>query len=105
MRGGMTRRGFVRAGAGSSLAVGLTASSTDASYQTQDRRNESTDRSTTIRLPANYYQQFDADPGRDVPAEGYGGWKRAEIEISSDHTAVVVMHAWDCGTQTDYPGW
>ena len=59
----------------------------------------------TIQLPASYYQQFDADPTLDVPAEGYGGWKRAEIEISRPHTAVVVMHAWDCGTQAEYPGW
>jgi hypothetical protein len=59
----------------------------------------------TIRLPAGYYQQFDADPSLDVPGEGYGGWKRAEIEISTEHTAVVVMHAWDCGTRQDFPGW
>jgi len=42
----------------------------------------------TIRLPAYYYQQFDADFDLDIPAEGYGGWKRTEIEISWDHTAV-----------------
>jgi len=59
----------------------------------------------TILLPAYYYQQFDADFSRDVPAEGYGGWKKAEIEISREHTAVVVMHAWDCGTREQYPGW
>lgn len=59
----------------------------------------------TIRLPAYYYQQFDADFNLEVPAEGYGGWKKAEIEISREHTAVVVMHAWDCGTREQYPGW
>jgi hypothetical protein len=58
-----------------------------------------------IRLPANYYQQFDADPARDVPGEGYGGWKRAEVELARAHTAVVVMHAWDCGTREQFPGW
>ncbi|MDH7481395.1 MAG: hypothetical protein QHH26_05375 [Armatimonadota bacterium] len=58
-----------------------------------------------ITLPASYYQQFDADFGLDVPAEGYGGWKKAEIEISRDHTALVVMHAWDMGTREKYPGW
>jgi hypothetical protein len=58
-----------------------------------------------VRLWANYYQQFDADYDLDVPGEGYGGWKRAEIEVSLDHTAVVVMHAWDCGTREEYPGW
>ena len=56
-------------------------------------------------ITANYYQQFDADYSLDVPAEGYGGWKRADIEIAPEHTAVVVMHAWDCGTYEDYPGW
>jgi len=59
----------------------------------------------TMLVPADYYQQFDADFSLDVPGEGYGGWKRTEIEISLDHTAVVVMHAWDCGTREQYPGW
>jgi hypothetical protein len=58
-----------------------------------------------IALPANYYQQFDADFSLDVPGEGYGGWGRAEVELSSEHTAVVVMHAWDCGTREEYAGW
>lgn len=58
-----------------------------------------------IRLPASYYQQFDADFERDVPGEGYGGWKTAEIEISREHTALVVMHAWDTGTREEFPGW
>ncbi len=58
-----------------------------------------------LSVTANYYQQFDADYGLVVPAEGYGGWKKAEIEISLDHTAVVVMHAWDCGSYDEFPGW
>jgi len=58
-----------------------------------------------IKLPANYYQQFDADYSLDVPGEGYGGWKKAKLEIAPEHTAVVVMHAWDCGTLDEYPGW
>ena len=58
-----------------------------------------------MRVLANYYQQFDADFNLDVQAEGYGGWKKAEIEISPQHTAVVLMHAWDCGTRQQYPGW
>jgi len=57
------------------------------------------------RLWANYYQQFDADYDLDVPGEGYGGWKRAEIDVSLEHTALVVMHAWNCGTREEYPGW
>lgn len=58
-----------------------------------------------LKLPANYYQQFDADLSLAVPGEGYGGWKRAEVAISFEHTAVVVMHAWDAGTPEQYPGW
>lgn len=59
----------------------------------------------TLTVPANYYQQFDADHDREVPAEGYGGWKKADLELSLDHTAVAVMHAWDCGTREQHPGW
>jgi nicotinamidase-related amidase len=58
-----------------------------------------------MKIKASYYQQFDADLGLDVPGEGYGGWGEADIEISLEHTAVVVMHAWDCGTPEQYPGW
>ncbi len=61
--------------------------------------------STTIRLPAYYYQHFDADFSRDVPEEGFGGWQRSDIEIAPDHTAVAVMHAWDCGDEERFPGW
>jgi hypothetical protein len=60
---------------------------------------------STLRLPAHFYQQFDADFSLDVPGEGYGGWQCEEIEISREHTAVVVMHAWDAGTREEFPGW
>jgi hypothetical protein len=56
-------------------------------------------------IRAHYYQQFDADPTLDVPAEAYGGWKTAVIELAPEHTAVVVMHAWDFGKPHEYPGW
>lgn len=56
-------------------------------------------------LRAHYYEQFDADYTLDVPAEGYGGWKSAELEVDPDHTALVVMHAWGTGTLEEYPGW
>jgi len=59
----------------------------------------------TLRIPAWYYQQFDADYSLDVPAEGFGGWKKTTIELVAEHTALVVMHAWDCGTREQYPGW
>lgn len=58
-----------------------------------------------VRIRAHYYQQFDADYARDVPAEGYGGWKTADIEIAPEHTALVVMHAWGCGSPEQWPGW
>ncbi len=60
---------------------------------------------TPVKLPASYYQQFDADYARDVPGEGYGGWKTAEIELAPAHTALVVMHAWECGAMEQWPGW
>jgi nicotinamidase-related amidase len=58
-----------------------------------------------LHLPSHYYQQFDADPAREVPGEGYGGWKTADVELAPEHTALVVMHAWDCGGPGEYPGW
>jgi hypothetical protein len=103
MQENLTRRDFVRAGAAAS--VGAAFSGPPAAASDNDRGDAAKARTEAIRLPASYYQQFDADLTRDVPGEGYGGWKRAEIELSRSHTAVVVMHAWDCGTQQQYPGW
>jgi hypothetical protein len=60
---------------------------------------------SSLRVNAHYYQQFDADLARDVPGEGYGGWQQAEIELAPDHTALVVMHAWDCGAPEEFSGW
>lgn len=57
------------------------------------------------RVPAYYYQQFDADYQQEVPAEGYGGWKRAEITLDLNRIAVVVMHAWNPRTPEQFPGW
>jgi len=51
-----------------------------------------------MRIRARHYQQFDADLSLEVPGEGYGGWRESEIVIAPEHTALVVMHAWDCGT-------
>lgn len=61
--------------------------------------------STPLKLKTWYYQQFDADLKLDVPAEGYGGWKQADLTFDRDRTALVVMHAWDCGTPERFPGW
>lgn len=59
----------------------------------------------TLRLPASCYRQFDADHAREVPAEGYGGWHRVDVDLDPGRTAVVVMHAWDAGMRELYPGW
>ncbi|PTX94486.1 hypothetical protein [Opitutus sp. ER46] len=58
-----------------------------------------------MRLPAQVYQQFDADPAREVPGEGFGGWRTVEVELEPARTALVVMHAWDCGRPDAFPGW
>jgi hypothetical protein len=46
-----------------------------------------------IKVPTWYYQQFDADYSLDVPGEGYGGWKKKDLELDTDKTAVIVVHA------------
>ena len=58
-----------------------------------------------MKLPARLYRQFDADAARAVPGEGYGGWQTVATELAPAHTALVVMHAWDCGAPDAYPGW
>jgi len=58
-----------------------------------------------LTVPTHYYQHFDNDPTLDVPAEGQGGWTSADLPLDLDHTALVVMHAWDTGRQSDVPGW
>lgn len=58
-----------------------------------------------LTVPTWYYQHYDADFRLDVPAESFGGWRKTELPIDSAKTALVVMHAWDCGTREQYPGW
>lgn len=58
-----------------------------------------------VTIPTWYYKQFDADYSLDVPGEGYGGWMKADLKLNTEKTAFVVMHAWDCGTYEQYPGW
>lgn len=58
-----------------------------------------------MKLPARLYQQFDADAALPVPAEGYSGWRTLDVELAPAHTALVVMHAWDCGAPDEFPGW
>jgi len=57
-----------------------------------------------ITAPAWYYQHFGADYSLAVPAEGFGGWKKAELPLSLEHTALCVMHAWDCPDRARLPG-
>lgn len=57
-----------------------------------------------MKVLANYYQEFDADYALDVPAEGYGGWKKTELELDPIRTALVCMHAWDVGSYEECPG-
>lgn len=105
------RREILRAGALSMLGVGVGHLAPGAGRAVGDDRTPGQgspppgEAGRTFRLEGQYYQQFDADLARDVPGEGYGGWKRAPLELSRDRTAVVVMHAWDCGTPEQYPGW
>ena len=58
-----------------------------------------------VKIPTRHYQQFDADYARPVPGEGFGGWRSAEVDLAPAHTAVVVMHAWECGAMAQWPGW
>lgn len=58
-----------------------------------------------MRLKAQLYRQFDADPSREVAAEAYSGWHDVEVPLAPEHTALVVMHAWDCGGPDAFPGW
>jgi nicotinamidase-related amidase len=59
----------------------------------------------TLKVPCWFYRQYDADPGRDVPAEGYGGWVKKPLLFDTGRAALVCMHVWDCGGQSEYPGW
>ena len=58
-----------------------------------------------MKVRAQYYRQFNADLSLDVPQEAFDGWRSADIEIDPRRTALVLMHAWDCGTPEQYPGW
>ena len=76
-----------------------------AMARSPDGRGSPNALNSAMRTRAHLYQQFDADPSLPVPAENYGGWREVEIDLASTHTALVVMHAWDCGGPNDFPGW
>jgi nicotinamidase-related amidase len=75
-----------------------------ASAAPDKKTQERPAKATRVSLPAAYYRQHDADPKWEVPAESYGGWARADIEIDLRRTALVAMHAWNAGTPAEYPG-
>jgi len=60
--------------------------------------------SDQITIPTWFYTHFGADYTLDVPAEGFGGWGKAELPLSLKHTALCVMHAWDCPDRAQFPG-
>ncbi len=99
----VSRRGFLRQATAGGLAAAVLADTVLGDAGSAGAATPAAGR--LLRCPANYYQQFDADYEREVPAEGYGGWQRAEIELDLDHTALVSMHAWETGTREQYPGW
>jgi len=63
-----------------------------------------------LTVPTWYYTHFGADYTLDVPAEGFGGWSKADLPLScgsegdAAHTALCVMHAWDCPDRAEVPG-
>lgn len=92
----LTRR-TVLCGLGGALGAGWACQGAAGSGDEQKAQS-------VMKIPAWYYQHFDADYGLDAPEEGFGGWKQAELEFARGHTAVAVMHAWDMGTREQFPG-
>ena len=47
-----------------------------------------------LEVPTMYYQQYGADPSLgDDAALTYGGWKKSDLPLNAEKTAIVVMHA------------
>lgn len=103
-RGQLTRRSMLKR-VGVVMGGALAAPALGAPSATPDALAADSDAAHVPRIPAWYYQHFDADFEQRVPEEHFGGWKREELDFALDHTAVVVMHAWDAGTREAYPGW
>ena len=49
----------------------------------------------SVMIPAYYYAQQGADRFLPNPGVGFGGWKETEVPVDWEHTAIIVMHAWD----------
>lgn len=59
---------------------------------------------SNLNVPTWYYAHFGADYLLDVPAEGFGGWQKTRLPLSTEHTALCVMHAWKNADRSKYPG-
>lgn len=108
-RKGISRRALLR-GAGTALGASLCAKAVGepARVQADARATDNEGEAVVNRpltIPTWYYKHHDADFDLDVPEEGFGGWNKADLEFSREHTAVVSMHAWDMGTFEEFPGW
>jgi hypothetical protein len=106
----MNRRALLRgigAFAGTATAHRILIGANQTGNRTSPSKDECDggQKGLSLTIPTWYYQQFDADYGCDVPEEGFGGWKKTNLEFSCAHMAVVVMHAWDLGTREKFPGW
>ena len=75
----------------------------DTSVEATDLVANST-QTKPIEVPTWYYAHFGADYSLEVPAEGFGGWKKTVLPLCPEHTALCVMHAWDNPDQNLYPG-
>jgi hypothetical protein len=56
-------------------------------------------------LPTGFYENYSPELSTRMSSRTHKGWKQKSLPLSLKHTAVVVMHAWDCGTPEQYPGW
>ena len=106
----INRRAFLHgigafAGAASAHHALMGASPSSQSTKQLKGERDGDKKRLSLTIPTWYYQQFDADYTLDVPEEGFGGWKKTNLEFSRTHIAVVVMHAWDLGTREEFPGW
>lgn len=54
-------------------------------------------------VPAKTYVQRGADHTLEHPGLGFEGWKDIEIPVDPEHTAIIVMHAWDSETPETQP--
>lgn len=57
-----------------------------------------------LELPAWIYRQHGADYSREVPHEGYGGWKEIPVSLPLARTALVSMHVWAFPSRDEVPG-